>query len=164
MKSTKTTKKKKKKRYHTGFHMSPKGGTFKYRSGWEQDVAIYLDKDPQVKAYGYEVLAIPYISNLKTRKVRHYFPDFLVTYTDGSRKLIEVKRGDKVGSPQVVKKSAAARIWCQENNVEFEIWSNEIIAKIKLLNSATINPRQSKVSAPLISALTFPPPQQVSFF
>lgn len=163
MKSTIPKKKKrKKKRYHTGFHTSPKGGTFKYRSGWEQDVAIFLDRDPLVKVYGYEVLAIPYISNLKTRKVRHYFPDFLVTYTDGSRKLVEVKRGDKVGSPQVVKKSAAARVWCQQNNVEFEIWSNEVITKIKLLNSN--NPSQSRVSVPLISALTFPPQQQVSFF
>lgn len=152
-------KRKRRKKYHTGFHTSPKGGTFKYRSQWEKDVAIYFDRDPLVISYGYEVLVIPYTSNLKTGKIRKYYPDFLVTYSDGTKKLIEVKRQDKISDPKVMKKSNAARVWCSKNNVIFEIWSNTAIMAIKLLNQ-----HQSKDTVPLISALTFPPLPQVSVF
>lgn len=158
-------KKKKRRHYHTGFHHSPKGGTFKYRSQWECDVATFFDHDPLVKTYDYEKLIIPYISNIKTGKVRRYYPDFLVTYTDGSRKLIEVKRQDKISDPKVMKKSNAARVWCSNNNVEFEIWSNTAIKAIKLLNEQNKGSQtKSQATVPLTLGLIFPPLPQVSVF
>ena len=129
-------KRKRRGRYKTGIHTSPKvvGGSLKYRSGWEDQAATYLDHDPTVVSYAYEAIAIPYVSNLSTGKIRHYYPDFLVTYTDGSRQLIEVKRGDRISQVKVMKKSQAGRDWCVRNGVEFVIWADAKIKAITLIN------------------------------
>jgi hypothetical protein len=141
--ANKKTKKKKRVRYHTGIHESIKitnGGRMKYRSGWEQEVAIFLDNNEKVLSYYYEGLIIPYISNIKTGKKRNYFPDFLVKLSDGTELLIEVKRGDKVASPIVIKKSQAARAWCDyqervnSRKITFVLWTNQIIEQIKKIN------------------------------
>jgi hypothetical protein len=95
-----------------------------------------LDNEPTVVSYGYECLKLPYISNLRTKKLRNYLPDFLVVYHDGTRKLIEVKRMDKIANAVVLKKSKAAREWCdlQQTKTTFEIWSNTMIEGITKLN------------------------------
>ena len=129
---------KKKRHYKTGVHISNKctSGKIKYRSGWEFEVCQWLDANPLVSSYGYECLKIPYVSNYKTGKTRIYFPDFLITYTNGDKKLVEVKRMDKIGTASVIKKSNAARNWCDKNNVVFEIWSNTIIEGITRINES----------------------------
>lgn len=131
-------RRRKRSHYKTGVHISSKctSGKIKYRSGWEFQVCLWLDSDPLVASYGYECLKIPYVANYKTGKVRIYFPDFLITYTNGDRKLVEVKRMDKIGTASVIKKSAAARTWCDGNNVVFEIWSNTMIEGIRKINES----------------------------
>ena len=135
VKSPKRVSRKKKSHYHTGVHVSPKSLTpVKYRSGWELEVCKFLDADSNVLSYIYEGVVIPYISNTKTGKIRRYFPDFLICYKDLSKKLVEVKREDKILSPTVMKKSAAALDWCKRNGATYEIWSNAIITKITGIN------------------------------
>jgi hypothetical protein len=136
---TKKRRRRKKKHYKTGTHKSPKCKTpIEYRSGWELEVAKYLDLDPQVQEYGYECLAIEYVSNTRTQKVRSYYPDFLITYKDGSRKLAEVKRKDKLNDPLVIKKAKAAEEWCAKQNpkIVYEFWTNTMIEAFRKINEA----------------------------
>ena len=152
-------KKKRKSRYKTGIHTSEKlsNGPMHYRSGWELVAATYFDQDQNVVSYSYESIVIPYISNLKTGRVRRYYPDFLVVYKDGTRKLIEVKRGDKIANALVIKKSNAARVWCEQNGVIFEIWANHTIKKLNELNSlqkvpTTLDLTSQQVALALLSS------------
>jgi len=48
-----------------------------YRSGWERQFMIRLDRSPSVILWNSEGLVIPYLSPVDGRKHR-YFPDFLV--------------------------------------------------------------------------------------
>lgn len=136
-------RRKKRKHYKTGTHKSPKCLTpIKYRSGWELVVAKYLDLDPQVQEYGYECVAINYLSNAKTGKYRTYYPDFLITYKDGTRKLAEVKRVDKLNDPMVMKKAKAAEAWCvnQKQKTTYEFWTNSMIEALRKINEAATQP------------------------
>lgn len=138
-------RRRKKSRYKTGIHRSPKCFTpIEYRSGWELEVCKFLDSDPSVKEYGYECVVIQYLSNPRTGKVRSYYPDFLITYTDGTRKLIEVKRKDKLNDPKVLKKAKAAEIWAKANKVTYEFWTNTVISVLKKINDATSPPKPKK--------------------
>ena len=121
-------KRRRKKRYKTGIHLSPKcSEPIHYRSGWELVACIYLDNNPKVASYTYEGFAIPYVSNARTKKVRHYFPDFLVEYQNGSKLLVEVKREDQLSNQLVLKKAAAANTWAKNNNATYTFWTNKFI-------------------------------------
>ena len=139
----KRRKRRKRKRYKTGIYKSSKCNTpVKYRSGWELTVAKYLDLDPSVVEFQYEGFAIEYVANLKTGKTRSYYPDFLVSYRDGTHKLIEVKRQDKLADPLVVKKAKAAEIWCAKQKhlkITYEFWTNNMIAAFQKLNEAALH-------------------------
>jgi hypothetical protein len=127
-------KRKRRGRYITGTHTSAKSnGLVKYRSGWELSVLEWLDTEPTVQSYLYESFKIPYLANAKTGKVRNYIPDFLITYTNGVKKVVEVKRQDKVNQPKTAKKLAAGKLWCDKNNLIFEVWTDEVIKQIRSL-------------------------------
>ncbi len=106
--------------YHTGVHESPKAGPCKYRSGWELLYMQHLDADPDVLMYLYEGVKIPYISNIRTKKVRHYFPDFLVERSTG-KTLVEIKPKKRVTQANVTKKLDAARAWCSDHGVSLAV-------------------------------------------
>lgn len=65
-----------------------------YRSGWELQLMIELDRNPSVVMWNSEGLAIPYLSPVDGRMHR-YFPDMLIKVRDkeGANKtfMIEVK-------------------------------------------------------------------------
>lgn len=127
----KPTKKrhKRKKHYITGVHHSPKCSTpIHYRSGWERTVALYLDKNPDVVSYEYESFQIRYAV---AGKYRNYTPDFLITYKNGKKIIVEVKRQDKLTDRKVIAKATATRKWLKENKMddyEYQFWTNELIA------------------------------------
>ena len=131
----KKRKRRRKGRYKTGVHKSLKASKpIEYRSGWEQAVCIYLDYEPSVISYEYESIAIPYISNLRTGKVRRYFPDFFIHYSDGKKVMVEVKPNNKLTNRLVMKKTEAGKQWCQQNQIIYELWTNQLIEKIKKIN------------------------------
>jgi hypothetical protein len=122
-------KRRRKRKYKTGLHRSPKCPVeFKYRSGWELNVAVVFDNDPNVLSYEYESLEILYVSNSKTKKVRRYYPDFIVTYLDGNKSIIEVKRDDRINAPKTIKKAEACQKWAKEQKMDYQIWG---LKKIK---------------------------------
>lgn len=150
---SKKRKRRRKGRYKTGIHKSPKATKpIEYRSGWELEVCKYLDSEPSVVSYEYESIAIPYISNVRTGKVRNYFPDFLVNYADGKKIMVEVKRNDKLTNLKVMKKTEAGRQWCQQNGATYELWTNQLIEKIRKLNlltsKTTLPKKQPKKKSP----------------
>ena len=115
-------KRKKKSRYHTGIYLSKKTGQeCHYRSGWELKYLEYLDNEPTVKSFEYESFFVMYVGNLKTGRLRKYIPDFLVEYVDGTKKLVEIKPGNKLDNLKVMKKKEVAEQWCKEHNATLEM-------------------------------------------
>lgn len=82
---------------------------------------LHLDSDPSVSTYQYEGLCIPYVSNVKSGRLRKYFPDFLVEHVNGRKRLIEIKPSKRVNQANVQKKLTAALTWCQEHQIALEI-------------------------------------------
>lgn len=126
-------RKKRKGHYHTGIHVSSKGGECKYRSGWELEYLKHLDADPTVVSYMYEGVCIPYVSNVRTGKVRKYYPDVLVEYADGSKKLVEIKPKKRVSQAAVQKKLKAAQAWCEAHGVTLEVITEDTLRQLKLI-------------------------------
>lgn len=115
-------KRKRKSHYHTGEYTSTKTGQVcRFRSGWEKIYLEYLDNNPDILTFEYESFSIPYVSNKRTGKIRKYFPDFLVTYTNGIIELIEIKPLRRIHQAKIQKKTIAAGDWARLNNVEFKI-------------------------------------------
>ena len=126
-------KKARKGHYQRGTYISPTAGECKYRSGWEQKVMIYLDSNPDVESWTYEQTVIEYVSNLRTKKVRRYFPDFFVKWRDGHSELIEVKPRRRMEQLVVRKKAEAARRWCEERGMTYRILSEIELKDMGLL-------------------------------
>lgn len=113
-----------------------------YRSGWELKFMMFLDTHPDILEWSSEEDAIPYRSPIDGR-VHRYFPDFKVKKRDPTGKIstviIEIKPEAQTREPQkrtkvtqkyineVVEwgrnsaKWAAAREYCADRNIKFEI-------------------------------------------
>jgi hypothetical protein len=131
-----TPKKKRKKRkghYIRGTYTSPIAGECKYRSGWELKVMVHLDENPEVEMWSYEKTVIEYVSNVRTKKIRKYYPDFFVKYKDGRVELIEVKPKRKLEQAVVKKKAEAARLWCEVNGLTYKILTELELKELGLL-------------------------------
>lgn len=50
-----------------------------------------------------------------------YYPDFLVTLTDGRKELVEIKGSFTIKDPSVPFKIEAALAWCEENDARFSL-------------------------------------------
>ena len=61
-----------------------------YRSSWEFRVMMQLDHGTNVVRWASEEFSIPYYDPT-TNRVRRYFPDFYVEYTNGKTFVFEVK-------------------------------------------------------------------------
>jgi hypothetical protein len=123
----------KKSHYHNGTYISQKGGSCDFRSGWEEKFLKHLDEDPTVKSFEYENVIIMYFSNVRSKKLSRYYPDFLVEYTDGRRVLIEIKPSRRVAQLKNQKKFLAAQQWCDEHDATFEIVTEVQLKALGLL-------------------------------
>ena len=118
-----------------------------YRSMWERRCMKYFDNNPSILQWASEEVVIPYYDTA-TKKVRRYFPDFLIKIKDknGQEKthLIEVKPSKDMRPPVGGKgkkkstvlyemktyqmnrdKFASARKWCDARNIIFDIWTEK---------------------------------------
>lgn len=129
----KKRKRKRKGHYIRGTYTSPLAGECKYRSGWELKVMVHLDADPNVETWSYEKTVIEYVSNVRTKKIRKYYPDFLVKYKDGRVELLEVKPKRKLEQLTVRKKAEAAREWCKVNGLTYKILTEVELKELGLL-------------------------------
>lgn len=130
----KKRKRKKRGRYHRGEYTSTKTGQVcKFRSGWEESYMRHLDSDPTVETWSYEQTVIEYVSNIRSKKVRRYYPDFYVKYSDGHQEIIEVKPKRKLEQLTVRKKSEAGRQWCAFNGMTYRILTEVELKDMGLL-------------------------------
>ena len=91
-----------------------------YDSGPERRMMERLEADPSVRKWTKKHGIV--IVWLDGRNRRHsYRPDFLVEYTDGALKLIEVKGAHMADSEAVRRKRAAAEVWCARRGMTYEI-------------------------------------------
>lgn len=93
----------------------------------------YLDDNEDVFTWSYESVAIPYVSNLKTGKLRKYFPDFLVEFKNGSKQLVEIKPKKRVLQVKVQKKLKAAETWCREHGIALVVLTEHELRDMGLL-------------------------------
>lgn len=108
--------------WKTGTYNSTKmNDTFRFRSSWELRHMKALDADISVLSWLYESFRIPYVWE---GKMKHYVPDFLVTFADGHHELQEVgvKKLKNVGKQAA--KSAAGAEWARQNNASFRVVSD----------------------------------------
>lgn len=143
-------KKRKKTRYKVGIHISLKcKQPVNYRSGWERALCQYLDANNEVVEYWYESVKIPYLSP-KAKKPRFYIPDFLVLFSDGTLKMIEVKRENQLSNIWVKAKAEAATRWCglQNPKIVYEFCTDKFILPLvklyKTADSATKRKKRKK--------------------
>lgn len=94
---------------------------------------IHLDASPDVEFWSYEKTVIEYVSNVRTKKIRKYYPDFLVRYKDGRTELIEVKPKRKLEQAVIKKKMAAALLWCAEHGMTYRIVTEIQLKELGLL-------------------------------
>ncbi len=124
--------------------------TIEYRSSWEKRFLCWLDSNPSVKKYGYEVVSIPYRYDVDGR-VHTYIVDFYAEILNRDNKidkyLIEIKPKNQGEKPLMPKKKSmksmknyfyeahnyiknqnkwtSAQSFCQANGMTFKILTKE---------------------------------------
>ena len=109
----------------TGFFNSPKNGRqLFYRSSMERDAYQMLENDMNVASYKNEPFHIPYLyKGIK----KHYVPDILVFYSDGSKLLIEVKPSYRFKYEIEMVKIEALKSYSLATNIPYLIWTEKEI-------------------------------------
>lgn len=102
---------------------------------WELEFLQWLDEQPDVVEVMYEKLYITYISNKRSGRTRRYYPDFVVTWADGRREILEVKPKRRVAGRTVQKKAAAATAWAAQNGATYRFVTEVDLRALGLLRS-----------------------------
>lgn len=127
--------------WHTGDKNSIKGRYFSkkcinqtnpiFRSSYELIVHIWCDNNPDIESYEYEPYLIEYADT--EGKIRYYFPDFLIKFLAKPKLLLlEVKNDYAMKFKINENKNEAAILHAAENNLEYELWSNDKIAQLNI--------------------------------
>ena len=110
-----------------------------YRSMWEKYCMMYFDTSKEVISWSSEEVIIPYYYEAD-RKYHRYYPDFTVTWKNGSTSLVEVKPHKETEPPKGNKRTKryiteaytyvknrnkweAAEEYCKDHKWNFEIWT-----------------------------------------
>ena len=127
-------RRRKKGRYQRGTYTSIKTGEVcNHRSGWERLYMKWLDEQEDVISWSYEKVVIAYVSNVRSGKLRKYYPDFCIEMSSGSKRIVEVKPKRKMLQPTIVKKTNAAIEWCSANGHTFEFVTEVELKALGLL-------------------------------
>lgn len=100
-----------------------------YRSSWELSVFQFLDYSDDVLSYEVEPFSINYFLKINKR----YIPDILISYKNGITKLVEIKPFALIKHVINQAKFNAAKEYCDQNNIKFEVWSEQKIAEINTM-------------------------------
>jgi len=115
-----------------------------YRSGWELNVFITMDKNPAIRYWSSESIQIPYY-NPFTKRSTIYIPDLFVVYVDKDGKqhaeVLEIKPLKETGMGKTLAETrsqrdkaaiilnqhkwAAAMAWCKKNNFGFRVLTEQ---------------------------------------
>lgn len=92
------------------------------RSSWEKDFMEKLDNDNIILSAIFEPFVVMY---RYAQKQRHYIPDLLILYKDGTKKLIEIKPSCFLDAEINKCKFSAAQKYCDEKGMTFEVWTEK---------------------------------------
>lgn len=97
----------------------------KYKSSWELALMKAFDHDQNVVSFEYESLRIPYYYD---NHKRWYIPDFIVTFSNGTKKMLEIKPAQFLDNEKTKLKSLAAQEYCKTNLIdEYQILTKKDI-------------------------------------
>ncbi len=107
----------------SGYYFSNKNNKdLFYRSSYELVAYELLEQISKVKSYETEPFRIQY----EYRESKHHtIPDILITYTDDSKELVEVKPEYKLKDEKEQTKLVAMKNYSEENGIEFSIWTEK---------------------------------------
>jgi hypothetical protein len=119
-------------------------GNIMFRSTWELSCMKFFDSNANVLKWASEEVKIPYVSPLDNL-IHHYYPDFIVVYTDKNggiqKELLEVKplsqslaekaKSDRDKAALLVNlaKWKAADVWCKQRGMVFRVITEKSIFK-----------------------------------
>ena len=109
--------------YKNGYFFSTKNNKqIFYRSSYELQAFQLLEQMSKVLSYEYEALIIPYDFY---EKLCFYVPDILITYTDGTKELIEIKPTGFTTKTIFLAKMEGLKKYCQENSILSSVWTEK---------------------------------------
>lgn len=111
---------------YVGF-LETRFGRIGYRSQYERIALTIFDSDTNIKEIQSEPFSVPYTFG---GHAKNCLPDFLVTLSDGTKKLVEVKSSYYIKMPISQAKILATREYCKTNNLPFELWDEKVLCKI----------------------------------
>ena len=116
--------------FKEGYIVSKKnnGEKMHYRSGYEKEVYDCLERIGDVIAYKVEPFSVPYYHK---GKMRQYFPDLLIQYSDGSVEMWEVKPSNQTAASQNQAKFKAAELYCTQRGWRWDIITEQRIEQLK---------------------------------
>lgn len=116
------------------------------RSGWERQVMIYLDNNPNILKWSSERISIPYYNPI-TEKTHRYYPDFWIKYLTNKNEIkeciIEIKphhktylreRAKKITKAEFIVNKAkfeAAIKYCVNKGIEFKVITEKDVNFLK---------------------------------
>jgi endogenous inhibitor of DNA gyrase (YacG/DUF329 family) len=111
--------------YKTGFFHSVKAKCdIWYRSGFEKCIYEKIENDQNIVTYLPEPFIIKYFYTSQGQN-RNYLPDVMCFYQNAVVKLIEFKPEYKLLEQKNIDKFAAARKYCEEKGMTFEVWTEK---------------------------------------
>lgn len=129
-------------------------GNIVYRSIWERNVMRWCDSNTNVVKWASEEIAITYDNPIKG-SVSRYYPDFFIEYSNGDRKIIEIKPRFQTEPPTKPSRATqkyltevatyainqekwkAAKTFCDKNKIKFEVWTEDTLKMMGIPTSAT---------------------------
>jgi hypothetical protein len=125
---------KRRRKYKTGFYKSKKTDKrMAYRSSYELRMMKCLDLDDCVESYEYEETVIKHVRNrvltddqiraAGDKKFRSYTPDFIITFNDGRKIMIEVKSEVMLHSSSTQRKKVLGEVYCSMHDMKYHIWT-----------------------------------------
>ena len=109
---------------YLGWVNTIKAGRVGYRSSWELRALELLESDPEVIAFQYERLAVPYLYNGKKRNT---LPDYVVKLRSGQTQVIEVKPRGYMNHEKEIQKREAVKAYCITYHWEYVVWDEYLL-------------------------------------
>uniref|UniRef100_A0A6M3KEH5 Putative endonuclease subunit n=1 Tax=viral metagenome TaxID=1070528 RepID=A0A6M3KEH5_9ZZZZ len=117
------------------FYSNKNDKIFLFRSSYEEKMFDILEELECINNYEYETVRIPYLFE---GIERHYIPDFLVEFIDGTKVIMEVgPRTFKLyPSNKTYAKFNAAELFCDKRNWKFSIVSEDSLDRLSNMDNS----------------------------
>jgi hypothetical protein len=101
-------------------------GPIIYRSSWEKKFCLYCERNPAISSWSSESFSIKYFSPFDN-KYHNYFPDYLLTLSDGRVFIVEIKPKSQLIKPNPPKKKTPKAL--KNYKWAFETWTINMCKK-----------------------------------